>query len=115
MKEKIFLFMLFFSKCIFSVEILTLPITVTGKIVSLEEKVITVIEKDLKEIKLTNIFMKDLFIFGKADTKPFLYKIESGMTKTFRINAKVISELFYILDGKKYKLEKYLDIKNREY
>ena len=111
MKKVVFLFALYFSKCIFSAEIVTLPITVTGRVISLEEKVVTAVEKDLKEIRLTNDFFKDLFIFGKADTKPFLYKIEGGMTKTFRINAKTINELFYILDGKKYKLKKYSDLK----
>lgn len=111
MKKELFLFVLCLSKCIFSTEIVTLPITVTGRIISLEEKVVTVVEKDLKEIRLTNDFLDDLFIFGKADTKPFLYKIKSGMTRTFKVEAKAINELFYIVDGKKYKLEKYSDIK----
>lgn len=111
MKKRVFLFALCFSKFVFSTEVVTLPIIVTGKVISLEEKVITVVEKDLKEIRLTNNFLKDLFIFGKADEKPFLYKIKSGITKTFRVNAKVINELHYIVDGKKRKLEKYSDIK----
>lgn len=114
MKKRVFLFALCLGKCIFSTEIMTLPRIVTGKVISLEEKVITTLEKDLKEIKLTNNFLKNLFIFGKADEKPFLYKIENGITKVFRIKAKVVNELFYILDGKKYKLEKYSDIKNRK-
>lgn len=114
MKKTIFLFALYFSRCIFSVEVATVPMTVSVNVLPLEEKVVSVIEKDFKEIKLTNIFLKDIFILGKADTRPFLYKIESGITKTFRINAKIIDELFYILDGKKYKLVKYSDIKNIE-
>ncbi|MGL5202088.1 hypothetical protein [Cetobacterium sp.] len=111
MKKRVFLFVLVFSKYIFSTEIVTLPITVSGRVISLEEKVVTIVEEDLKEIRLTNSFLKDLFIYGKADAKPFLYKIKSGRTKTFRINAKVINELHYIVDGKKHKLEKYSDIK----
>lgn len=112
MNKKIFLFTLFLSKAIFSTEIFTLPITITGKIISKEESVINNIEQDLKEIRLVNNFLKDIFILGKADAKLFLYKIESGAGKTFKINAKVINELFYILDGKKYKLEKYSDLNN---
>lgn len=111
-KKEFFLFGLCLSKCIFSTELVTLPIIVTGRVISLEEKVIKTVENDLKETRLTNDFLKNIFIFGKADKKPFLYKIEKGITKTFRINAKDINELFYILDGKKYKLEKYSDIKS---
>lgn len=111
MKKAIFLLLLCFSKYIFSTELVTLPIIVTGRVISLEEKVIKTVENDLKEIRLTNDFLKDLFIFGKADEKPFLYKIKTGITKTFRVNAKVINELHYIVDGKKHKLEKYSDIK----
>ncbi|MGL4934609.1 MAG: hypothetical protein ACRC51_03970 [Cetobacterium sp.] len=114
MKKKFFLFGLCLSKSIFSTEVVTLPITVTGRVISLDEKVVTTPEDNLKEIRLTNKFSKDLFILGKADDKLFLYKIESGITETFKVIAKDINELFYVIDGKKYKLEKYSDIISRE-
>lgn len=113
--KKRFFFALYFSKCIFSAEIATLPISVIGKVISLEESVVTSLEKNLKEIKLTNNFSSDLFIFGKADSKPFLYKIKKGVTKTYRIEAKIINELFYILNGKKYILKKYSALKKRTF
>lgn len=111
MKKSIFLFIFYFSKVIFSAEITTLPVSVMGKVISLEENVVTSLEKNLKEIKLTNNFSSDLFIFGKADTIPFLYKIRKNETKLYRIEAKVINSLFYILNGNIYMLKTYSDIK----
>lgn len=111
MKKSIFLFAFYLSKCIFSAEIATLPISVTGNVIPLEENVITSLEKNLKEIKLTNAFSNDLFIFGKADRLPFLYKIKKNETKLYRIEAKVVNDLFYILNGKKHLLKTYSDIK----
>lgn len=112
MRKGMILLVLCLSKFICLAEVVILPITVTGRVISLDEKVVSVMEDDLKEIRLTNRFSKKIYIFGKADTKPFLYKIESGITKTFRVNAKTITELYYVRDGEKYKLEKYSDIKN---
>lgn len=110
---KSFLFALCLSKYIFSANMGSLPISVRGRVISTEAKVITVVKDSLKEIKLTNNFFYDLFIFGRIDKKPFLYKIEKDTTKVFRIQGDEIEDLSYILKGKKYKLEKYSDIKNK--
>lgn len=114
MRGKSFLFVLSLSKCIFSADIGSLPVVVKGSVISSEAKVITIVKESLKEIKLINNFSDDLFIFGRADKKPFLYKIEKGITKVFRIKGDDIKELSYILNGKKYKLEKYSDMRNKK-
>lgn len=106
--------LLIFTLCLNNIllaETGVLPLIIRGRLISPEEKVIKTLSNQVKEINLTNTLQKEIIILGRTETKPFAYEIKKGMAKTYRIEAKEITELFYILDGKKYKLEKYSDIK----
>lgn len=110
MFKKSCFFIFLINNLIFSSEITSLPIVVTGRIISIKTSVINEIEKGLHQIQLTNNFNSDIFIFGKIDNYPFLYKIKKNSTKNYRLKGDKITELFYILNNNKYELKTYADI-----
>lgn len=110
MKKNIILIFIFLNILIFAEEVAYLPIIVRGTVIPKTTKVISTINHNLQEIKLTNPFSKDIYIIGNGDKKPFLYKIKAGEEKNYRIKCKNIENLSYILDYKKFKLNTYEDI-----
>lgn len=112
--KKILLIFVLCSNNIFSAEVHSLSIVIRGRLISakelIKEKVVKDLNGQVKEMKLFNSFQKELIILGRTEIKPFAYKIEKGVTKTYKVEAKEITELYYILDGKKHKLEKYSDL-----
>lgn len=82
----------------------------TGRVVERKEEVITKIEKGLYEIEVTNTKSKDIYIYGKTERAPFIYKVASGITKIHKVKANRIIELYYIYENKRFKLNKYIDI-----
>lgn len=102
--------LIFFSSQIFSNEVVVLSIEVRGRVISKEEKIVKELEKGLQEIRLTNCKPKDIYVYGKANKKPFLYKITSGVSRVYKVKAEKIDELYYMYEGKRRKLEKYSDL-----
>lgn len=108
--KKLYLLWICFNYYSYSNQIVSLPIIVTGRVVERKEEVITEIEKGLYEIEVTNTKSKDIYIYGKTEKAPFIYKVASGITKIHKVKANRIIELYYIYENKKFKLNKYTDV-----